>query len=131
MLTYEGKGYSPAFITNFDSIVSRVNDGEEIELHKGPDDICAPLLQEDACAHCVNDSVTARDTLALEQLEAQNLVPARVPFALDDAHITKMREAFAKGLIRQACEGCEWHGLCSEVAQTGFKTVRLKSLASF
>ena len=126
MLTYEGKGYSPAFIANFDILVSRLNKGEEIELMRGPDAICAPLLAEDPCAHCLNDSVAARDAVAMAQLAEQNLLPDRQSFHLDGERVAKMRQAFADGIIRQACKGCEWYGLCSEIAKNGYTAVRLR-----
>ncbi len=44
MLTFVGKGYSPAFVENYDRIAGRLSEGEDILLVDGPDDICAPLL---------------------------------------------------------------------------------------
>ncbi len=32
VLTYSGKGYSPAFVTNFDSVVRRLQAGEALEI---------------------------------------------------------------------------------------------------
>jgi uncharacterized protein len=51
MLSYAGRGYSPAFVANFDAVVRRLEAGEEIVVVSGADDICIPLLCEDR-AHC-------------------------------------------------------------------------------
>ena len=63
MLTFIGKGYTPEFTENYRRIAARLSAGETIELVTGPDDICAPLagLPEE---HCLQDSVTDRDTRA-------------------------------------------------------------------
>ncbi|WP_439343967.1 DUF1284 domain-containing protein [Vacuolonema iberomarrocanum] len=60
LLTYSGKGYSPAFIANYDAIAARLSKGEDIVIVCGPDDICAPLLS-DSEPHCWSASVTERD----------------------------------------------------------------------
>jgi len=43
ILTFAGKGYSPAFVANMAGVVARIGAGEPIEVVAGPDDICAPL----------------------------------------------------------------------------------------
>ncbi len=68
MLTYIGKGYSPAFVDNYDTIAERLSGGEDIEIIDGPDDICQPLLCTGDC-HCFNESVVVRDRLALMRLD--------------------------------------------------------------
>jgi hypothetical protein len=67
MLTYIGKGYSPAFVENYDAIAGNLSNGEDIEIVDGPDDICQPLLRESDC-HCFNASVAVRDRLAIEAI---------------------------------------------------------------
>ena len=37
MLTYVGKGYSPAFVENYEAIAARLSAGEEIEMVAGPE----------------------------------------------------------------------------------------------
>jgi hypothetical protein len=46
LLTFVGKGYTPAFTANYRRIVARLNEGAAVELVDGPDDICAPMLAE-------------------------------------------------------------------------------------
>jgi hypothetical protein len=121
LLTYAGKGYSAAFTANYDVIATRIAGGEDIEIIAGPDDICTPLLG-DVEAHCHRDSVIERDRLALrdvgELLNAQ-LAPGQ-RLALDPALLRHMREGFSAGRTRQACTGCEWHGLCTSISAGGY-----------
>ena len=63
LLTYVGKGYSAAFIANYDVIAKRLGRGEDILIVSGPDDICQPLLGE-AEPHCLGESAAGRDELA-------------------------------------------------------------------
>jgi len=119
LLTYVGKGYNSAFTVNFNVIAGRLSNDEDILVVAGPDDICAPLLL-DADQHCWNDSVTERDRLAArdvgELLSMAQPIPYGAKFVLDSKRIAKMREAFVVGAIRHACAGCEWHELCSQIA---------------
>lgn len=127
MLTYVGRGYSPAFVENYDAIAARLSQREPIRLVDGPDDICAPIL-DIASAHCHNESVVERDRLALDAVRA--LLGAAVDldreFSLDHVMLARFREAFVRGRTRAACAGCEWSGLCDQVAGAGYPGVVLQ-----
>jgi hypothetical protein len=127
MLTYVGRGYTPAFVENYDGIVARLSQGEPIRLVDGPDDICAPI-QDIASAHCHNESVVERDRLALDAV--RDLAAAAVDlggeFSLDAVMLTRFREAFGRGQTRAACTGCEWSGLCDQVAGAGYPHTMLQ-----
>lgn len=123
MLTYGGKGYTPAFAANFDAIIARLGASEDILIVAGPDDVCAPLLCEKD-AHCHNESVTKRDVLAAEAI---SIYPGET-LTLTAERIAALRTAFASGTIRQACAGCEWHALCTEIADEGYGQTRLTML---
>lgn len=127
MLTYIGKGYTPAFTVNYDAIMQRLNGGEDILLVDGLDDICAPLLGE-ADPHCWRESVIERDRQALDALSELLARPLRagVSIVLESHHLAMMRSAFAGGETRKACGGCEWAGLCTTIAGGDFKGVRLQ-----
>ncbi|MES2907213.1 MAG: DUF1284 domain-containing protein [Pseudomonadota bacterium] len=126
LLTYKGEGYTPRFIENYDAVASQLSAGAPFEIIEGPDDICAPLLAESACAHCVKDRIRARDQLALEELETAgfNFSSCRA-FTFNKNTLSGMREAFAKSRIRGACVGCEWHGFCTQVAADGYNDTKL------
>ena len=121
LLTYVGKGYSAAFTANYDAIAARIGDGEDVLIVTGPDDICAPLLN-DAEPHCHRDSVIERDRLALRDLGELLAVPPRLgqSIALEPVLLKQLREAFATGRTRAACVGCEWHGLCTSISAGGY-----------
>lgn len=126
LLTYAGKGYGPAFTANYDRIADRIGAGEEIEIVAGPDDICAPLLN-DPEAHCRRDSVVERDALAARAVGDLLGRPIAAGDRLDmpAERARRMRMGFSDGTLRAACAGCQWHGLCSEIAEAGYRGTRL------
>lgn len=125
LLTYIGRGYTPAFVARYSALVARLNAGEGAVLVEGPDDICAPML--DQGHHCREPRIARRDALALEAVAAalgQALAPGdTIPF--DAPTIARLRKDFAAGTIRAACAACQWDGLCSGIAAGGFARTRL------
>ncbi len=126
LLTYVGKGYSPAFTANYDKVVKRLGEGEGVMIVSGPDDICAPLLNEPE-PHCLRESAAERDRLAARDVGAflNRQIQTGDRLVLDASMLAGMRAAFSAGLTRQACSGCEWSGLCDMVAAGGFDDTRL------
>lgn len=127
LLTYVGKGYSPAFTVNYDAIAERLSRGEDILLVSGPDDICAPLLDGPG-PHCFNESVVERDRLAARDVGDLLALPVQPGIRLDfDAAIlARMRQAFSVGGVRKACGGCEWSELCGTIAAGGFAETKVR-----
>ena len=126
LLTYAGKGYSAAFTANYDRLAARIAAGEPVEIVSGPDDICAPLLGDEA-PHCRLDRVTWRDRRAAEAIAgllSRPIVP-ETRMRLDAAAIAALRAAFADGAIRTACGGCEWFDLCTAIAQDNYRRARI------
>uniref|UniRef100_UPI0010A9514A DUF1284 domain-containing protein n=1 Tax=Mesorhizobium TaxID=68287 RepID=UPI0010A9514A len=105
--------------------------GQDILLVSGPDDICAPLLDEPE-PHCLNESVVERDRLAAQDVEALLARPIRVgaSLAVDAATLARMRQAFSAGRVRKACGGCEWNELCSTIAAGGYSDTLVQRSAS-
>ncbi len=126
LLTYMGKGYSPAFVENYDRIAKRLSDGEDIVMVEGPDDICAPISAAQD-AHCHRDSVGDRDQKAAEDVGHLLGIPIStgVPVPNSPALFQRMRAGFASGQTRSACSGCEWSSLCTTVAAAGYDKVRV------
>ena len=127
MLTYVGKGYSPGFVANYDAIAVRLSQGEDIVIVAGPDDICAPLVQEPD-SHCHEPRIDQRDELAIRDVGALMHLPVRTGtrIALTPALLARFRGAFVANLTRSACVGCEWSGLCSEVARDRYQDSRVQ-----
>ncbi len=126
MLTYVGKGYSPAFVENYEAIAARLSAGEEIELVAGPDDICDPLTA-DPDAHCHGESVVERDRAATEAIARLIGSPLGLGARITPGAslLVRLRKTFATGEIRTACSGCEWSGLCDSVADGGYVGARV------
>lgn len=122
LLTYVGRGYSPAFVANMDAIAARLSEGEEILLADGPDEICAPLLLSEGEPHCRGEGAGERDGRAAADIAA--LLGCRVGpgvrLALNGTTVLRLRRAFAAGTLRSACIGCEWASLCTTVAKGDF-----------
>jgi uncharacterized protein len=127
LLGYVGRGYSPAFIANYDIIADRLGSGEGIQIVSGPDDICAPLLGEPE-PHCLRESAAERDRLAARDVGDLLARPIRagVRLDLDAAILARMRQAFSTGLTRKACQGCSWAELCSTIAESGYRDTRVQ-----
>lgn len=127
LLTYVGKGYSPAFIANYDAVAARLATGEEIEIVAGPDDICAPLLADES-AHCRRQSVIRRDVAAAaaNQKILGFAITDGTRLTLSADRLEQLRLAFASGASRSACTGCEWEPLCSNIAAGGFQETRVQ-----
>jgi uncharacterized protein len=127
MLTFAGKGYTAAFVSNFEEVVRRISTGSEsIEIVEGPDDVCAPLLAESDC-HCNSASVAGSDRDAADALShlLRRPVQAKEQVLLDRGTLDILREAFAAGTIRRACIGCQWAPLCDGIAQNRFTGTQL------
>ena len=127
VLTYVGRGYSPAFTANMTRIAGRLTAGEAVELVDGPDDICAPLLGG-LDPHCHRPSVTERDRAAARDLGDLLGLETRAGafLALDADLIDRLRQEFASNRIRPACVGCQWEDLCGSIAAGGFEGAVLK-----
>lgn len=129
LLTYVGKGYTPAFTANYDLIAGRLSNGEGIEIVEGPDDICAPLLLERE-PHCWRNSVIERDKKAvLDLLKIGVTIHVGGSITLDADLLMRMRSGFAQGTTRSACAGCEWSDLCSSIATKDYNGIKVRTEA--
>ena len=132
MLPYIGRGYTERFTQNFDALVERLNHGASIKIVAGMDDVCAALHCGDNgdykdAEHCKRERALERDKTALQDVGAalgRELKSGEV-LAFTPEITAILREKFANGSLRQACNGCEWFGICSGIAACGFAGVKL------
>lgn len=126
-LTYAGKGYNAAFVANYDAIAGRIAAGECIRIVAGPDDVCAPLCRASEQPHCLGSRAAERDKRAARDLEPLIGCPvaAGAHLRVDGQCLTRLRSAFARGTLRAACEGCQWHSVCTSVALGNFTRARI------
>jgi len=157
MLTYAGRGYTPRFTSGMDDLIARLGGGEEILLIDGPDDICAPWLEEarleearlneaagsiaaeKAAAiqgggeirapHCHEDRITQRDQKATADIAAllQQELKTGSRLRLDAALIARLRHAFRDNIIRSGCTACEWKDFCDSLSAGDFTGCRLQA----
>ncbi|MQT12112.1 DUF1284 domain-containing protein [Segnochrobactrum spirostomi] len=126
LLTFRGAGYGAAFVANMRGIAERLSAGEAAVIVAGPDDVCAPRLDAEAKGldepHCRLPGIDWRDAKALQaasDLLGRPLGPGSVvAFGAEEA--ARLRDAFAAGTIRAACEGCEWAAFCTDIATSDF-----------
>ncbi|MBB4956207.1 hypothetical protein H4S14_004302 [Agrobacterium vitis] len=131
MLTFVGKGYTPDFVENYRIIAKRLSAGETIEIISGPDDLCQPLTHA-VDAHCFGESVKIRDAQAADAVAAllQQPVHSGTVIRPDAALLERLRLAFSQGSLRTACTGCEWSGLCDDVAGRNYDGALIVSTTS-
>ncbi len=128
VLTFCGRGYTPAFTENMIAIVDALSAGATVRIAAGADAICAPLKA--GCGvdiHCGNADVAGRDERALRAVSGvlgRSLQPGdKVRF--DKPTLAALRAAFSDGRLAGACAGCPWQDFCNTVATTGFAATRL------
>ncbi len=128
LLTYVGKGYDAEFVRHYDAIAGRLSNGESIRIVEGPDDICASLIRTQDGAHCAAPRIIERDVAAAADLMEQLGIDAAAGTRIDPTRdwLASMRAAFATGGVRRACTGCDWHPLCTQVADAGYRAVRFE-----
>lgn len=126
LLTWAGKGYSPAFTAGFTAIARRIAAGEAVAVIDGPDEVCAPMLDTADC-HCRRASVAGRDRRAARALSRFLDRPVRpgVVVRLDGPTLARMRAGYADGAFAGACAGCDWAELCRTIAAGGFRSALL------
>ncbi len=123
ILTYRGKGYSPAFVENMTRQVEAIRAGRDVRLIEGPDAICAGLTQ--ACRAEVQHDCSAADTRRLDgqAQEAVSRVLGRdlaTAQSLSAKDIAVLREKYASGAIRAACKDCSWKAFCDQIVGENF-----------
>lgn len=106
----QGEGYSREFVQNLVEVVARAEQGEEIRIVAGPDDVCraCPHLQGGRCAYGEDSDAEVRklDEEALRYLGVAN------------ADTVSWREAKEKVLgaprewFTAFCAGCDWEEVC-------------------
>lgn len=122
ILTYVGKGYSPAFIDNMTQAARRISAGETIEIVEGPDDICAPRKAE-TNPHCWDKSVHNRDLRAAQDVGRILKISIRsgAKLSLNKRSLRQLRAAFTQNLVRSACHDCQWDEICSALSKNGYR----------
>jgi uncharacterized protein len=123
MLTYRGLGYSAEFTANMTAQIGSIRAGAPVMLVNGPDDICAGMSK--ACSHATGHDCGAHDILAMDTIarQAVEFVLKRdlaIGIAVTKKELDHLRNAFANGSIRAACDGCSWFEVCNQIVAENF-----------
>lgn len=97
-LSFEGEGYSDAFVKNMQHIIENLKDVEWIE---GCDEIC------NKCPHCIEESCTS---------EKVNRYDAKVKAIVckDRGNWAEQKAIFAGIDLYEICPDCQWFSLCKK-----------------
>ncbi|OGW46813.1 MAG: hypothetical protein A2Y66_03990 [Nitrospirae bacterium RBG_13_41_22] len=109
---FKGEGYNPEFVANLREILKRVEAGEEVKVHPGPDDVCkmCPYLKGEICFYDEDAEAGIREMdrkairlLGLKTKESVKWIDIRekVP---DILHIW----------AREHCRECDWRTVCEK-----------------
>ena len=123
ILTYRGKGYSPAFVENMTRQVEAIRAGRPVILVEGQDDICSGLTE--SCRADVQHDCGATDTLRMDTLAREAVSVAlgrdlKLSNPLSAQDIKTLREKYASGTIRAACKDCSWKAFCDQIVGESF-----------
>ena len=114
-LAYQGIGYSPDFVSNYNNIVAQIRNDEETE-------ITVINTLDSICSHCPNQQTKTQTCVTQSKIQKLDNAHAKL---LGITNQQKLSWKQAKILIKQhisiedfhkACEPCEWKklGICEE-----------------
>lgn len=119
-LCFQGRGYSPAFVSNFQSIMTILNstDGDQAEIRvvSQTDSICEP------CPNRVEKTCLTEEKISqLDNAHAQALGVIADQIITWGAAKELIGEKISLDVFHEICKGCSWKefGICEGVL-TGF-----------
>ncbi|MFZ3136476.1 MAG: DUF1284 domain-containing protein [Thermodesulfovibrionales bacterium] len=113
---FKGEGYNPEFIENLRKIIKRAEDGEDIEVYPGPDDVCTmcPYLKGKICFYDneAESEIKEMDRNALKLLGVKHL--DKVVWLNIKNKIPEVFSQWAKIY----CRACDWRKVCEAKIET-------------
>jgi hypothetical protein len=127
---FEGKGYSPTFVKNFERIVKILKtnpDGHQMQVIEALDDICQPCPNHNH-KQCASQALIQR--LDAAHAEILQLKPEE-ELTWNQA-LKRLKKQMTLPRFHQACEPCQWKklGIC-EARLIALQKVADASLQSF
>lgn len=128
MLTYRGLGYSAEFTANMTAKISRIKAGAPVILVVGPDDICTGMSK--ACKHATGHDCAMADIVDMDETArgaVENILerPLNMAAPISSIELKRLRIAFSKGSIREACTGCSWFEVCNQIVDEHYSGTHL------
>ncbi len=119
-LGFQGKGYSPAFVQNYQSIVQKLTEDPDtpIQVTRGLDNICRSCPKQVNAKTCHKQALIEKLDSAHQHilgLTEEQVISWKDAIVLIQKHMTLER-------FESACEGCEWKftGMC----ESALKAIR-------
>jgi hypothetical protein len=113
---FKGEGYNPEFIKNLRKIIKRAEDGEDIEVYPGPDDVCTmcPYLKGIICFYNneAESEIKEMDRKALQLLGVKHL--DKVVWLNIKIKIPEVFSQWSKIY----CRACDWRKVCEAKIET-------------
>ncbi len=103
---FRGEGYSEDFISNIYSVIGK----ENIEIVKGPDDVCAlcPYLKDDMC----NNPEYSNEMILLQDTEALRLLKFKIGKVISWKEISDKLPGKIEEWKAKFCAGCSYRKVC-------------------
>lgn len=103
---FRGEGYSEDFISNIYSVIGK----ENIEIVKGPDDVCAmcPYLKDDMC----NNPEYSDEMILLQDREALKLLMFKPGIIVSWKEISEKLPGKIEEWKAKFCVGCGYRKVC-------------------
>lgn len=114
-LCFQGKGYSPAFVKNFQAIMDKLNyrngGATPINIVRETDSICAPCPHRQA-ALCASEA----NVQTLDRKHAAALKLSGTETLTWDEAKQRIKENISLNVFHETCSGCDWKasGICEQ-----------------
>ena len=107
---FRGEGYNPEFVENLKKILNRVEDGEEIEVCQGADDVCkmCPYLMRKMCLYEEDAESEIREMYRM----ALRLLRLKTRWRVKWLDIGEKIPLIFREWSKEYCGDCDWRKVC-------------------
>jgi uncharacterized protein len=110
---FEGKGYSPEFVRNFEKVICALKDKTGIKLSNGEDVVCV-ACPNNQLGQCACEKVTRYDNAVLAACDLHDGQVIDWMTLRDLIH----KRIIARERLFTVCGDCEWRKICQSKADT-------------
>lgn len=103
---FVGNGYSKEFVDNMKQVIERLQNGEEVTIVKGTDDLCA------FCPHNINGECESENPGIFDN-NTEALLPS--PFTHNWKALSGYLKQYNNENLEWICQNCQWLSLCLSI----------------